>query len=139
MADYMLPAPELQVEASLKYKNEEKDIYMIVIDENKKDLVHYNLKYKLTDYFKVVAAQPFLGSTHGKMADPVRRKINGSDALVAEITGDFNKHPVFYKLVVIETENRFYQILSWTGDGYKESPLPDIDRMIDSFKELKND
>ena len=71
------------------------------------------------------------------MTDPVKRKINGSDALVAEITGDFNKHPVYYKLVVIETENRFYQILSWTGMGDKESNLPDMDKTIDSFMELQ--
>jgi hypothetical protein len=135
--EYMEPATELKTEASLKYKNLEKDEYIIVIDESKSDFVHYNLKYNLENYFKTVAAQPFISSiTHVKISQPIKKSVNGYNALEAELTGDINKNPVYYKLVIIETGKRFYQILTWTGVDYKEKHLPDMDKSIDSFKEL---
>lgn len=137
LPDYMQPATELHTDASLQYKNEEKDIYTIVIDENKNEMKNYNLKYSLDTYFKAVASQPFVEAIeHSKMTAPVKKQINGSSAMVAEITGDINENPVYYKLAVIETTNSFYQILTWTSAGNKESFSKDIDQTIDSFKEL---
>lgn len=139
LPEYMQPATELHTDASLQYKNEEKDIYTIVIDENKNEMQNYNLKYNLDTYFKAVASQPFVESIeHGKISAPVKRQINGSTAMVAEITGDINQNPVYYKIAVIETNNSFYQILTWTSAGNKESYTHDIDQTIDSFKELQN-
>ncbi|MCC6689945.1 MAG: hypothetical protein IT235_00290 [Bacteroidia bacterium] len=139
LPEYMQPATELHSDASLQYKNEEKDIYTIVINENKTEMKHSHLKFNLDTYFKAVASQPFIESIqHGKISEPVKKQINGSTAMVAEITGDIGPNPVYYKLAVIETDSNFYQILTWTKADNLQNYSHDIDQTIDSFKELQN-
>ncbi len=139
LPEYMQPATELHTDASLQYKNEEKDIYTIVIDESKKEMRNYDLHYNLDSYFTAIASQTFIEFIeHGKISTPITKQINGSAAMVAEITGDINQNPVYYKLAVIETDSSFYQILTWTNANNKQTYTHDIDQTIDSFKELEN-
>ena len=137
LPDYLKPAAELHDQASLQYKNEEQDFYTIVIDESKKEMIHYDLDYDLELYFKNIASSPFLKSIQGgTISNPVKKQINGYDALISEITGSVHDTMVYYRLCVIETKNNFYQLLIWTRADSKEKILQDINKIMESFKEL---
>lgn len=76
---------------------------------------------------------------NGKVSIPGRQEINGNKALVAEITGVLNGIDVFYKLAVIETNKKFYQVLTWTRADRKEKYEKDLVKIIESVKEIKNE
>ncbi len=135
--EYLQPCADLHKDASLQYQNVEKDIYAIVIDEKKTTMQGYDLDYDIDLYFKSIASQPFLDAIKdGKITAPVKQQINGSKALVAEITGKIEGTEVYYKLAVVETPYEFYQLLTWTRAENKEKYDPDMIRLIESFKEL---
>jgi hypothetical protein len=135
--DYLQPCADLHKDASLQYQNVEKDIYAIVIDEKKVTMQDYNLDYDIDLYFNSIASQPFLETIKdGKVSPPGRQDISGNKALIAEITGKIDANAVYYRLCVIESPYEFYQILVWTRAENKDKYLPDMTRMIESFKEL---
>jgi hypothetical protein len=135
--EYLQPCADLHPDASLQYQNMEKDIYAIVIDEKKITMQNYDLDYDLDLYFNNIVSQPFLESIKdGKVSPPGRQKIDGHNALVANITGKIQDNEVFYKLALIETPYEFYQVLIWTHLDDKEKIEPDMIKIIESFKEL---
>jgi hypothetical protein len=133
--EYLQPCVDLHKDASFQYQNTDKDIYAFVIDERKKTMAKYDLDYDLDVYFKV-ASQPFLETKNGKVSTPGKEKINGCEALISEITGNVDGIDVYYKMGVVETPYAFYQILTWTRADKKEEYAADMNRMIESFKEL---
>jgi|GEM_PF-601479 len=134
--EYMQPCADLHKDASFQYQNTDKDIYAIVIDERKKTMANYNLDYDLRSYF-TTASQPILETIKdGKMSAATEKKINGNNALVSEINGKFDDIDAYYKIGIIETPYAFYQILTWTRADKKAEFEPDMDSMIESFKEL---
>lgn len=135
--DYLQPCTDLHKDASMQYQNIEKDIYAMVIDEKKKTMQDYSLDYDLRTYFDNIASQGFADNIKDfKASKPDAQKINGHDALVAEVTGKIENNEVYYKLSVIETPYEFYQVLVWTRASNKEQMEPDIVKMVESFQEL---
>lgn len=135
--DYLQPCVDLHADASFQYQNTDKDIYAFVIDERKKTMASYDLDYDINLYFENIASQPFHEIIkNGKVSPPKKEKIDGHDALVSEITGSVDGIEVYYRMGVIETPYAFYQILTWTRADKKEEFQPDMNTMIESFKEL---
>ena len=84
--DYLQPCADLHKDASFQYQNTDKDIYAIVIDEQKKTKANYDLDYDIDLYFKNIAAQPFIESIKdGKVSTPSPKQISGNKALIGEI------------------------------------------------------
>jgi len=136
LPEYMQPWTGMHTEASLHYKNEERDIYTIIIDENKKELQHHQLNYTLDSYFKSVCSSPPIKNIDQlRLHKPVQINLNGDSALLAGISGNFNHTNIYYQLAVIETKKRFYQILSWTSLDNKELFLRDFNTSLNSFRE----
>lgn len=50
--EYLSPAVGMHEQASLQYQNEEKEIYVLVIDESKADMQAYDLNYDIETYYK---------------------------------------------------------------------------------------
>lgn len=135
--DYLQPCVDLHKDASFQYQNTDRDIYAFVIDERKKTMANYDLDYDINLYFKNIASQPFSQTLkNGKVSEPEHKKVDGHEALVSEITGSVDGIDVYYKMEVVETPYAFYQILTWTRADKKEEFEPDMDTMIESFKEL---
>lgn len=136
LPDYMEAWMGKQAEASLKYKNEERDVYTIVIDESKKELKNYNLSCNLDAYFKKVCGQsPIQSIDQARFGVPVKRMLKAGQACISDISGKVNNFPVGYRLAVVETENRFYQILSWTHADNKDAYSSDFDHLLESLRE----
>ena len=138
--EYLTPAAGMHQQASLQYQNEEKEIYVLVINESKADMQAYDLNYDIDTYYKNIVSTPFLETLkNGKVSIPGRQEINGNKALVAEITGVLNGIDVYYKMAVIETNKKFYQVLTWTRADRKEKYEKDLFKIIESVKEINNE
>lgn len=137
LPDYLQPCADLHENASLQYQNAEIDIYAMVIEEKKSTMENYDLDYDLELYYNSIASQAFVDNIkNGKISPPGRQEINGNKALVSEITGNFDGKDVYYRMGIIETPYSFYQVLMWTQAAKKDEYLPDMIKMLESFKEL---
>jgi hypothetical protein len=136
--EYMTPTGEMHKQASLQYQNTEKELYLVVIDENKEQMEAYDLNYDIETYYKNIISIPFNEALkNGKVSIPGRMDIDGNKALVSEITGTIDGSDIYYKLVVIESARHFYQIVLWTKQDYKEKMESIMDSIIQSFNEIE--
>jgi hypothetical protein len=135
--DYMKPSYFLHKDASFQCADTTKDIYAVVMDEKKKTLESYAMHFTLETYFTNITKQPFLKTIkNGKITSPVKDTISGNNTLLAEITGSVKNTEVYYRLAVIESPTAFYQVVVWTKADKKDEMLPEMNKIIHSFKEL---
>lgn len=135
----MEPTNDITEEASLQFQNEEFKIYTIVINESKEDMRVNGLvdSADIHLYFENITSNAFIEQmNNGVVSKPEELNINGSKALIAEITGEFNNTGVFYKFAVVETEKYFNQILVWTRADKKRNFEDDMLKIIKSFREI---
>jgi hypothetical protein len=119
-------------EASLQYKNEEREFYLVVLDESKSQFKEYGLDYDLSTYFKV-AANKF--DSTGKV-NPNKIKIGQDSARTAEFKGLIAGNEVYYKMVTVESKGTFYKMLIWMLMRDKDKYAPDVDKILNSFREV---
>jgi hypothetical protein len=135
--EYLSPSTGMHQQASAQYENKEKEFYLLVIDESKADMQTYDLDYDIDTYYKNIVSKPFKDFIQGgKISIPGRQTINGAKALIADIEGEVNHTQIFYKLAVIETPNKFYQVVVWTRADQKEMYEKDMLAIIESLKEI---
>jgi hypothetical protein len=119
-------------EASLQYKNEEREVYLVVIDESKAQFKEYGLDYDLHTYFNVTA----------RKIDSLSRPkvqaliIHSDSALTTTLLGTVSNIPVSYQVLCLESRSRFYKLVIWMRSQDREKYSVDVDKIIHSFKEL---
>jgi hypothetical protein len=131
LPSYLEPA-DFSKEASLQYQNADKEMYVMVIDEDKSAFAQYGLDYDLNTYFRVASAK--YDSTGKITAQKI--KIGADSARVADIKGSINGNDVLFKLITIETPKRFYKISISMMFRDKDKYVADIERILHSFHEL---
>ncbi len=135
---------DLNDEAILQFKNEFQELYLIVLEETKTDVSLYfpeileeeDAKKRVEHYAGILLKNYENSLTLENFSGYMPKVINGSNAI--EIT--FNaiepesKINVFYYVTFIETQNHFFQILTWTLFDKKKECLDSMEKMINSFK-----
>jgi uncharacterized protein YcfL len=134
----MKPVANLHDDASLQQVDEQRPLYVVVIDESKEEMQKHELDYDLDLYFTNIVSQSLVESLPEVSISPAEKKtINGFSALVASVTGKADTTGVFYKIGVIETPSAFYQVLTWTTGTQKQALETEMNDIVESFKELK--
>lgn len=136
--DYMEEYTERKInaKASLQYLNFFRNIYSLVIVEDKRnsqvDLTTYcaTAKKELVDLMK----QP-------QQIDSTTTQINGLKAVQLSLAGVIagakdTDTRIYYKLIFFESETHIYQLVLWTWDSWREKYMDDMKKIIHSFKEL---
>ncbi|HEV7229721.1 MAG TPA: hypothetical protein VGO45_00250 [Bacteroidia bacterium] len=118
-------------DASLQYKNEQKEFYIVMIDEKKTQFKEYGLDYDLSTYYHITAKK--FDSTG--ISRPMKFMIGKDSAYSSEFKGQMNNNPVYYKLVSIESDSSFYKMLIWMMASDKERYAGDVNRIVHSFRE----
>jgi len=127
--------------ASLQYKNEPKEFYVLVIDEPRKtfeDILKENaIGYEpnLEGYSNLLIESLEKGAAAKEKAVITDKKINGLNARVASVTGVVDGIAVFWKIAYVEGKNTYYQVLCWTLPQKQTEHEPLMDNIINSFKE----
>jgi len=134
--DYMSNDTSLNKDAAISYSNPKEEMYLIVITDSKKALKDAGINYTVDSYFAFASKNIESMVTSSNVTEPKKSKINGNAALVSIITGKFGELGVYYKLGIVESKEHFYQVLTWTLDSYKTKFDKDMDKMINSLKEL---
>lgn len=131
----MEPA-KLNENASLEYQNLQRELYAIVIAEEKKTLNDYGLEYDLETYARQ-AARSIDSSYTGK---PGLQQIGNLKAVHLSLKGKYDNagstQDLVYRLTVIETPTCYYQVLLWTLEKKYDSNRADMEHIESSFLEV---
>lgn len=137
--EYLEPTSDLHSKASAQYQSLDKEVYLVVLDDSKTFINRLELNYTLQSYTKLVLSQPFLKvlSRNRKVVqDSVSKTVNGNNILLTTIEGEFSNQSIVYKLAVIETPKRFYQLVVWVRADKLLKREAEMLEIIESFKEL---
>jgi hypothetical protein len=131
----MKETKDLNESASLQYQDTVKQMYLMVIEEDKKSLNEVQADYKLDPYFNFVLDN-LKGLENFKSTDPVSITINGMKARQCVITGSLDNLDLYYILTVVESNDHLFQVLTWTVTGSKTKLKVALDAMVKTFKVL---
>jgi len=134
--DYMIADDSLNAQASLQYSCAAQEIYIIVIVDSKQELKDAGSEYTLQTYYDFAAKNIQSMVESPNLEKPEKSKTNGNTSLTGTITGKFREYDIFYKLEIVESEKKFYQVLAWTLASNKKKYGKDIDTMLKSLKEI---
>lgn len=136
----MEEAKELNPNATLQFQDTYREVYLIVLHEEK-GLEELTLE----EYYKYTKDKLEKNSLKNKkFTDPSKKEVNGNQIMQAEFTGTLSYKEdnetqeigVFYIFQVVESPTDFYQIYTWTKAEQREKYQKDMQNMLDSFKEL---
>ncbi len=136
VADYLTKTDSLSPNASLQYRNKDKGIFLLVISESKDTMQHYGYAYSLLKYFHAVTDELKAKLNPGVLGNFFETKINGQKAMLGSVKGTANGTEVYYRLAIVETRSHFYQVLAGIVAEEKSRYEEEMDRMINSFREL---
>jgi hypothetical protein len=120
--------------AELQAANLGKNLYIVVLTENKDDFDHITLKQHsaLTrDGLQKSLISP-------EMIGPKRLNIHGQTAIQFEIRGQLDNTKITYLHTTVETAKNFYQILAWTSKSGFQKNKEELQQVIQSFREIQN-
>ncbi|MDP2174825.1 MAG: hypothetical protein Q8K70_02830 [Bacteroidota bacterium] len=141
--DFLESDSTLNAMARMSYNNKIKEFYCLVIDEHKDTLAEFGFEdMTLDDYILIVKENHENLDLPFKILKQKNVIINGLNGFLMETEVDLtttnNNKPTFTRghQVVIEGKKGFYQIYVWCLKKDFDNNLPQINRIIGSFKEL---
>ncbi len=135
--NYMNRTVGLNDVASLQFKNTVKDIYGVVIEDDKEELVLAEMNYASVNEFVEETMKTFLENQPSKkMSTPLFKKIGESNfaEFDASYFDDELKVEIYYLFGIVETKSTFYKVLLWCGAKEKEKYKEEFRKILYSFK-----
>lgn len=136
---------ELNDVACLQFQNKKRDFYIIVLDEPKDAFTRavdnkvLHTTADLNGYYKVVVENFRKITTKDfKVYDIEKKKINHSNAVIFSMSGRNEDYSIFYRYAVVESKNRYYQIMLWTSTLQEQQYIDRMNKIISSFKTEAN-
>jgi hypothetical protein len=142
----------LHPEAIIKYAEVRKDTdrvyenYIMVLPESHEEIISYDLGFKFTTETYHAHHLESIGadmSAYTILTPNAKvEQINGMEAIISEMQGslvlkDSNLVDIYYMMGVMQGEKGFYQVVSWSVADQKDIFRADMERMIRSFREIK--
>lgn len=145
LPDFLSTTDSLNPNASLQYQNINKEFFIIVIEEDRKEFTRKivennaeevyppNLK-GYTDIISHSISETIKISARTEIED---LEINGLPAKNFTIQGQTqDKIPVYYSFTVIKGTDNYYQIAQWTAKNQKALFEKQMAEIAKSFKQL---
>lgn len=141
---YLSKGTDLHEDASLQYQNLFKELYIIVIDENKKEVSNIILESALEDTYSN-DFKGYVKLVSGNQEEAIKMKklsekdtlINSLEAKIVKLEAKVDDYDIFYVIAYINGVDSYYQITSWTLKDKRKEYEPIMDKMIATFR-LKN-
>ena len=120
---YMSRTTGLNKAAIIQFKNAAKDVYALVIQENKEELALAQLNFSSAEEFQEYTMKNFLKDVEQrKVSTPVIKEINGFKYVYAEASyyDKVIQQSVYYFYGIAESKTCFYKLLCYTSLNNKE-------------------
>ncbi len=127
-------ATDLNEKAELQAADRLREMYVVVLSENKMDFEEMSL-----DKHSQITRENLVESlTSTETSGPTTLVINGSPAVQYFISGTVDNLRVTYLHTTVETSKSFNQILAWTLRSRFEQNRAELQDVIQSFKEASD-
>lgn len=140
---YMSETNSLNEDASLQYQSIFKGMYLIVMEDNKKDLhkllEENQIASEFSDGFNGFTDLMFAnGGFWDQNAESELKdiEINGLKAKVLQTEKRIEGINIYYRAALIEGKDTYYQVVAWTSSDKKTKNEKDIEKIVNSFSEL---
>ncbi len=124
---------ELNDAAEIQVANLAQSMYIIVLSESKEDFD----KMTLVQHSTLTRKTLVKSITSSQVKGPERLTIGGNPGVQFEISGQFDNTKVVYLHTTVETPTHFHQILAWTLKSGFEKHRPEMQQVINSFREVR--
>lgn len=141
---YFNATNDLNDEASLQYENVDEEVYLIVLDENKKefkDAVNELLEDETVSDEELLDIYAYLQFTTFASDDDFSSylqhlEINNLKARQLDVVNHLDEYDVSYKMACYEGKTNLYFLVTWTTLENKDRLNPDLQNIINSFREI---
>jgi hypothetical protein len=134
--EYMTRTFQLNDVASLQYQNVNKEAYCIVIDDSKEQLEALGIKFvNPTEFLESFVAGYMTDVENRKVSANTEFQANGNKHCQTELTWKSEGNDFYMLITVVETNNSYYKILSWTLSKFKDTLKPDFVKISKSLKD----
>lgn len=133
--------------AAAQFSSPVNEKYSIVIQTEKDHLTFYQLEFsdlvEAGAYYSKTIKDGLTDDASLKYVSPKEIKINGHNAVESTIEGSFTDEEsglttkLFYNVTIVETNNHYYQIISWCAAKDKKKYEEEFRKIASSFKEGK--
>lgn len=131
--------------AAAQFSSPVNEKYSIVIQTEKDHLTFYQLEFsdlvEAGAYYSKTIKDGLTDDASLKYVSPKEIKINGHNAVESTIEGSFTDEEsglttkLFYDVTIVETNNHYYQIISWCAAKDKKKYEEEFRKIASSFKE----
>lgn len=138
LPDYMMRTTGVNENAAFEYKNEVKDIYGFVIEDNKEEMKLADIQFSSINEFFDEFIKGFIeGEQKVKQSKPIAQKKGDINFIEAEVSYyDKNaKTEIYYLIGIVETKTAFYKVLSYCTLAEKDKYKEDFKKIVYSLKD----
>ena len=142
--DYMTEMKSLNEDASFQYANIYKDVYTIVIDEDKQEFIKafrdieiYNDSLSIVSNYSDYQVKSLQEAINSKEAKELDFKIKNLPSLQYELNGKVDGINASYLIGFIEGKDKMYMIMSWTEEDRYKKYKNTFNLIQSSFKLIK--
>jgi len=118
LPDYMGKTTGLNSAAIIQYKNQVKDIYGFVIEDNKEELALADLHYSSLNEFYDSFIKGFLKDEEKRTVSPAKYSAKGNIKFAEADASHYDKETemeIYWLVGIVETKDAFYKVLVITG------------------------
>ncbi len=133
--DFLERTWELNDEAVLQYQNTEKELYAVIIADEKEKLENLGAKFGSLDNFNRYALSDFVIDAT-QVGSPYSFSISKKKAIQTEVRKEVEDIQLFFLFTTVESPSYFYKILVWTTKPFEKEHSETMRRMVESFREL---
>src|SRR5687768_6382191 len=143
---YLKEADNLNDDASLQYQNVFKEIYVVVIDEDKQTFIdtfveadEYDTTKSAAENYRTVQLNSFSEAIEfTAQTEPRKIRINGLDAQYVQIDGRVEgiRNEISYFITYIEGNDKMYMLMAWTLKDRKEKYRQILEAISGTFRLL---
>ena len=134
--DYLKRTFDLNDVATLQYKNILKDVYLIVIEDEIKELESLEIDFPSTTDFLLYFVKGYnMEAENRKQSDVVEFENDGNKFSQVELTFEDEAGEYFMLITAVQTKTHFYKIMNWTKLVEKDIYYADFKRTAKSLQD----
>jgi hypothetical protein len=138
LPDYMTRTIGINDDAAIQFKNEVKDVYGFVIEDNKDELKMAEIAYSsITDFYDEFIKEFVKGEEKLQQSKPVSKKVGDVSFIEADVSF-YSKEAeaeIYYLIGIVETKTAYYKVLCYTALANKAKFKADFQKIVYSLKD----
>jgi hypothetical protein len=138
LPDYMSKTTGLNDAAIIQFKNSIKDIYCLVLEDNKEDLELAQMKFSsINDYYDNFIKDFLIKEKKRSISQPVSQNIGDNKFIECDATyySKDAKMDIYYFVGIVETKNAFYKVYCFGNLESKDKYKTDFQKILYSLKD----